>query len=112
VEVPMLTFTPFATEWAPTGQVKLREHCPMTADFDKLNFAEFETYLKSSTSMKCMKTISYAVMNLRRFFGLLEVPHDVDFIALMCGLYEHNIVHHAATLKLLDLKYGWSRQVL
>ena len=116
IEVPLPEVAPkgFVFQWFHP-QAKLRCACPIpkeAQDFNRFEFDDFTKYLETHTKQKSPGTRSNTILNLRRFFYMLDIEEgDWDQVGVMCAIYQKDVLPEMKVAPMLDRRYGWSRDI-
>jgi hypothetical protein len=79
--------------------------------FAKFDLSEFELYLQKNTNMRDERSRKYCVLNLHRFFYLLDIPDGSDPIGVLCSIHRNGVMAKVVEAPLMDHKYTWARSM-
>jgi hypothetical protein len=79
--------------------------------FAKFDLSEFELYLQKNTNMRDERSRKYCVLNLHRFFYLLDIPDGSDPIGVLCSIHRTGVMAKVVEAPLMDHRYTWARSM-
>ena len=117
VVVPNLVVTDDAEAWVHPVDKKFRNHYPsMEPSQMSVNIAGFARYLVWNLNQEDGSTARGYQKAVVRLFNLVDTADgwtdDVDFKACLVAMHKNNLVYSLMQLPLMDLRYGWSRQIV
>ena len=118
IEVSMPTVFPkeFIFEWTPPEEAKLRHLSPISSRkakaFDRFDFTALMKYLNTNTAMHSQRSRNASIMNLKRFFTLLEIEEgDFHPVGVLCAIYKQDVLDEMKEAPMLNGQYGWAREM-
>ena len=118
LEVPMPTVGPkrIIFDWTHPAEKKFRHRCPITMKeaktFVRFDLTAFERYLKLNTKQRSELSRNVTILNLKRFFYLIEIEEgDFHPVGVLCALYKQNVLAEMKDAPLLNSRYGWAREM-
>jgi hypothetical protein len=94
--------------WCHSDSYKLRNQCPITADFTKWDFVDFEVYLKNNTNQQDSSTRKYTIKNVQRFFNLFKLPNlkpgELEPIGVLIAAYKADLIGKLRATDVMDIR--------
>ena len=103
-------------DWTHPDEEKWRHYCPITNKiaraFTRFNLDGFEKYLKANTHQYSVASRRVTMMNLKRFFTLLEIEEgDFHPVGVLCAIYKQGVLDEMKVAPLMSCRYGWARDM-
>ena len=115
---PTLTINDDATDWTHSTSKKLRENFSLTCrTIDTVAYDDFDRYLRVNLNQEPGTRKGYQ-LGITRLLNIVSVDQEhngggtVDFKAYLVALYKTNLLYAVMDYPLMDLKYGWARQIV